>query len=235
MALSEVIIINGIFSLLLVIVFIVVGIKLALQYRKRKEKIYLLTGIAWIGISEPWWPSSVSFLVALFNGTGINVELYLILNNAFLPIFLTLWLIVICKLMNIKKRNLIIFLNAIISTVLEIVMIYYLFTNPPIVGTKLTPVDIDFGPIAAIFLLYIMVIFFFSAFSFAIKTIQLEDPETKIRGKFLLIAFILYFIGAVLELIITFPQNRIIVLVSAVIFYIGFIMPESIKKIFVKN
>lgn len=235
MALSEIIIINGVFSLLVVIVFIVVGVQLALQYRKRKEKVYLQTGIAWIGVSEPWWPSSISFLVALFNGTGINIELYMILNNAFLPIFLTLWLIVMCQLMKIKKKFLILILNIAISAVLEILMLYFLFTNTPLVGTKLTPVDIDFGPIAAIFLLYILLVFLVFGFIFAIKTLKLDDLETKIRGKFLLIAFILYLIGAILELIITFPQNRIILLVSAVIFYIGFVMPEKIKKIFIKS
>ncbi|MFX1393655.1 MAG: hypothetical protein ACFFAH_08775 [Promethearchaeota archaeon] len=235
MPLTSTVILNGVLSLLLVVVFIIVAIKILLKYWNFKDRKFLLTGLAWFGISEPWWPSSIGFLVALFNDTGLSIEVYLILNNAFLPFFLTLWLIIMSDLIKIGKKTLIITIHILISIILEILMFYYLITNPPMVGVKLSPVDVDFGPIAQVFLIYNLSIFLITGFLFAIKTFKLDEPEPKLRGKFLIIAFILFIIGAVMEMIITFPINRIIILSCAIIFYVGFIMPEWIKKHFLKE
>ena len=235
MALSEVIVLNGIFSILVVIVFITVGVQLGLQYKKRSDKIYLLTGIAWIGISEPWWPSSIGFIIAIFNDTGLPLEIYLVLNNAFIPIFLTVWLYVMLDLMNFKKKTIIIVLHIIISLILEVLMFYFLINDISLVGKKINPVDVDFGPIAAIFLIYILIVFLYTGFLFSIKTLKINESEPKLRGKFLLIAFILFLIGALLELFISFPLNRIILLFSALFFYIGFVMPERVKRLFIKS
>ena len=105
MVLNTDIILNGLFSILVIIVFLVVGLKILLKYREYKQKIFFLTGFAWIGISEPWWPSAVGFLLVLITGTSLSIEVYLILNNGFLPIFLFCWLIAIGKMTEIKRKN----------------------------------------------------------------------------------------------------------------------------------
>jgi hypothetical protein len=53
MELTTEIITNGIFSILLIIVFLIVGLKILLKYKGHKKRIFFLTGFAWIGISEP--------------------------------------------------------------------------------------------------------------------------------------------------------------------------------------
>ncbi|MFX0067317.1 MAG: hypothetical protein ACFFC7_34775 [Candidatus Hermodarchaeota archaeon] len=235
MALTTEMILNGLFGLLLVGVFIIVGIKLMLKYWERNDKKFLLTGIAWFGISEPWWPSSMGLLMVLFTGEGLTLQTYLILNAAFLPIFLTLWLIVMLDLMEIKKKTLLIIINLLISIILELLFFYFLFTDISMVGTLVNPVDIDFGPISRIFLAYILIVFLISGFAFAIKTLKIDDPQPKLRGKFLLLAFILFLIGAILELIRTMVINKIIILFCAITFYISFVMPEKIEKFFLKK
>ena len=102
-------------------------------------------------------------------------------------------------------------------------------------GTTASPVDIDFGPIGQVFLAYILVVFLITGFVFAIKTLKIDDPKPKLRGKFLLIAFLLFLTGAILELIIYSIINKIFILSSAIIFYIAFVMPEKIEKIFLKK
>jgi len=235
MALSPTIYLNGVFSLLIVTVYLIVGISILAKFKKRQNKFYILTGIAWIGISEPWWPSSISFIVALFNETGLNVQTYLIINNNFLPIFLLLWILVVTNLVNIKHKNLIIILYSVSAVFLEFLVIFYLITDIALVGILLSPVDLDFGIITTIYLMYILLLFIITGLIFALKTMKIGDKISKLRGNFLLIAILLYLVGAILEIIITFPVNRILILLSAVAFYIGFIMPDSIKNKFIKS
>ncbi len=224
--------INSLFSILVIVVFIVVGLRILLKYKEFKEKNYFLTGFAWIGMSEPWWPSAIGFLMILLTGNALSVELYLILNSMFLPIFLFSWLMAVSKMVQVKRKFLLLTVYLLIAIILESIMIYYLITDVSKVGTMVSPVDIDFGPIAIVHIAFNLIIFMISGFQFSLKTLKLEDPENKLRGKFLLLAFILFLIGAILEIVITLPPNRIILLLSAIIFYVGFMMPNRIKNYF---
>ena len=235
MALTTEMIIMGSFNLLLVMVFIIVGITLTMKYRISKDKNFLLAGISWFGISEPWWPTTISFLMALFTGKGLPIQTYLIINAAFLPIFLTLWLMVTLDLIGVNKKAIPIIIHLIISLILESLFFYFLFTNVSMLGTTVSPVDIDFGPIAQIFLAYVLIVFLISGFAFAIKTLKMDDPRPKLRGKFLILAFLLFLVGAILDLIIYSIINKIFILSSAIVFYIAFVMPEKIEKIFLKK
>ena len=235
MPLENITVINGIFSLLFVISSFIVGLKIMLKYRVFKDRKFILVGISWIGISEPWWPSSVGFLVALINGTGISIEAYLLIGHVFLPFFLTAWLIAITDFLDMEKKNFIILLYIIISIIFEILIFFYMFTDISMCAVKLSPTDVDFGPLLIIFLFFNLSIFMITGLTFAIKSLRSNNPEVKLKGKFLLIAFICYLIGAAIEIIITFPQNRLILILSAILYYIGFILPEGIKKRLLKQ
>jgi hypothetical protein len=84
---------NGFLSLLTVITFFIVGLKIMFSYRESKEKRFLLIGSAWIGISEPWWPSTVGFLLAVIFKIQIGEVLYFYLNFGLIDLFLLGWLI----------------------------------------------------------------------------------------------------------------------------------------------
>ena len=164
-------------------------------------------------------------------------KMFFILLALLTLIFLTFWLWVMLHLMGIKKKAILIIIHLLISLILELLFFYFLFTDVSMLGTttKMSPVDIDFGPIAQVFLAYILIVFLISGFSFAIKTLKIDDPRPKLRGKFLLLAFLLYLIGAILELIIYSIINKLIILSSAIVFYIAFVMPEKIEKLFLKK
>ncbi|TFG07009.1 MAG: hypothetical protein EU539_06185 [Promethearchaeota archaeon] len=228
------IILNGIFSIIVVIVFLIIGLKIMLKYWESKEKVYFLTGFAWIGISEPWWPSSVGFLWVIFFGTSISLEMYVILNSGFIPLFLSCWLLAVMDIMNIKKKIVKLGAYLLIAIILESVLLYYLFTNSAIVGVLESPVDLSFGPLGIIFHVFNLTIFMISGLLFAIKTLKLDEPVDKLRGKFLLMALILFLIGALLETLINNPLNRIVVLLCSITFYIGFMMPQKIRDYFLK-
>jgi hypothetical protein len=171
--------------------------------------------------------------MVLFTGRDLSIEVYLILNNVFLPVFLFLWLMAVTEMIQTKRKTRLISLYLLIAIILEVILIYYLFTDVSKVGIMVSPVDINFGIIAILHIAFNLIIFMITGFLFSLNTLKLEDPENKLRGKFLFIAFIFFLIGAILEIVITLPPNRIIILLSAIIFYIGFMMPERIKYRFI--
>ncbi len=228
------VIINGIFSFFIVIVCTIVGIKIILKYKKNKNRTVILIGIAWIGIAEPWWPSSVSFIVAIFNQIGISENLYLFLNCAFLPIFLLIWIVALEDPLMFYRFKMILIIHIIISIVLESLLFYFLFTDISVIGNVISIVDINFGILTMIFLIYILLTFVITGFIFAIRSLKVDDPEIKLRGKFFLIAFTLFLLGAIMETILTTIFNRIILFSSAIIFYFGYITPDKIRAYFLK-
>ena len=232
MELTAEIMLNGLFSILVIFVFVAVGLKILFKYKEYNKSVFFLTGFAWIGLSEPWWPSAIGFLLVLLTGSGLSIEAYLILNNFFLPMFLYSWLMAVTKMMQTKRRTLILILYLLIAIILEGFMLYYLITDVSKLGITISPVDIEFGLITIVHIAFNLIVFMISGILFSIKTLKLKDPENTLRGKFLLLAFILFLIGAILEIVITLPPNRIIILFSAIIFYIGFMMPEGIKTRF---
>ena len=107
MTLDPLDILNGIFSFMFVVISLVVGVLILLRYLRYKEKIYFLVGATWILISEPWWPSSLSFLVSLSNGVGLTPSLYFLIGNTLVPLAIILWLLAFTDFLFTEKRKMI--------------------------------------------------------------------------------------------------------------------------------
>lgn len=235
LAIDTNIVINGLFSLLFVIFSLMIGLKIASKYREHKQRTLILVGITWIGMSKPWWGSSTSFIVYLFNGVGLPIFLYILINFSFISLVIIIWLVALNELTKIKKFMVIIGAFIIYAIIFEALILYFLFTDISILGVLTDPVNIDLGLFLIVYLLIDLVIFIISGFYFAFKSLQSDKLEIKLKGKFLLLAFLIYLIGAALETVLSFPPFRLILVFSAIIFYIGFMMPEMIKKRFLKE
>ena len=75
---------------------------------------------------------------------------------------------------------------------------------------------------------------------FSIKTIRSEDPKVSWKGRFFLMAMIFITTGVLLD--IGFTKNpiilvidRIILMLGSILFYLGFLLPDSIAKLFIKE
>ena len=70
---------------------------------------------------------------------------------------------------------------------------------------------------------------------FSVKSIKVDDPEIKWKGKFLLIAWFSFTIGAILDAAlplteITLIIVRLILISSSIEFYLGFFLPDQLAK-----
>ena len=231
---------TGLFSLIFIIVSIIIGLKIAQKYSESKKREYLLVGITWIGIVFPYFPSAITFLLVLFTNILLSTEVRFMLGFGFLPTFLVIWLIAFTDLMYKEKQKQIMIIAIILCAILQITFTVFILIDTSLIGKQVGLFHGTFTLFTRIYLLSILLIFFLTGIIFALKSIKLGDVEVKLRGKFLFFAFIFYTIGVFLETILpvtalTAVIVRLIVIISAFQFYLGFILPEKIKRIFIKE
>ena len=118
---------QGILSLMFCVTAMLIGIIILLKYREFKSIVYVYIGLAWWGLAFPWIPDAVSFLMILFIDTPLNLYVYFIIGNAFLPIFLFLWISAVCDFIYKNKKKLILTIYTVLSIAFEIVFFFLLF------------------------------------------------------------------------------------------------------------
>ncbi len=232
---------NGIFSIIYVSISLIIAIKMIITHFKTKETLLLLVGLTWVGIVSPWFPSVISFLVSLINGVGIPETLYYIIGNVSAPFILIVWMIAFTEFFYTDKRNLLLGGSVIYGIVFEVVFFSLLAMGPQYIAHFNPPIDVEYQGLFLIFAASIILIMTTTGIIFSYKSIIVFDPETKIKGYFLLVAFISYAIGAFLDaavegggytlLIIT----RLILISSAIEWYMGFMLPEKVKNLLIKE
>ncbi|NVM35035.1 MAG: hypothetical protein HWN81_05535 [Candidatus Lokiarchaeota archaeon] len=232
--------VNGIFSLIFVAISLFVGVIILSKYFRYKERIYLMVGATWIFISCPWWSSSLSFLVALSNGVGITPEAYFTIGNILIPCAIILWLLAFTEFLYTEKRKLILLVFALYGSIFEILFFAFLFINPNLIGDLNPPVDVRYNSFIMIFLISFLAIVVITGFLFANLSLKSKDPEVKIKGKLLVIAYITFSFGAVLDSAIPLNEvtiiiTRLILIISAICWYGGFLLPKWMKKYLLRS
>jgi hypothetical protein len=232
--------INGITSLILVIVSIIIGAKIMLKYFEFKNKDMFFIGFMWLGVSEIYLPTGVSFLLALFTGVGLPVEIFFLVGNVLLPIVFLSWLMAFTNLVYKSKQKIILSIFAIIGIIFEIFFFYFLFTNPIIIGEIHKSITAIYNPFLLSYLMLMLGVLVITGFIFARESIRSEDPEIKLKGKIQMVAFISVLIGNIIngiivEEVILMIICRIIMISAIVEFYYGTFLSNWVKKLFLKD
>ena len=232
---------NGIFGLIFVAITIIVGLSIIVKYFDTKNINLLYVGLAWILFCSGWYGTSVSFIVSFFNGgEGLSLEAILLINFTPLPIGVISWMIAFTNFMVKDKQKLVLTIIIIISLTFYILLASYVIIDVNLMASKVSAVDTrSNNPFMALFIILIISIILISGIAFAIKTIKIGQPETKWKGIFLLIAFPSFAIGGILDATVpTTPVSlvifRLLLMASAIEFYLGFILPEKVKRYLVK-
>ncbi|MFX1418667.1 MAG: hypothetical protein ACFE9N_07090 [Promethearchaeota archaeon] len=231
----------GSFTLISVVISTILGLLIVVKYRKYKTIELLLVGITWILLASPYWSDAIQFIsVGLFQ-VQLNPPLYYFLANAFIaPIHIT-WPYTFTNLLFKKQQKKILTFFVIEAVLFEIVFITIFFLNPFLIGDQISVFVVEWAIWIQIYLLFSIILFLITGFLFSRASLKAETPEIKLKGKFLIVAFITFTIGTVIDIIgvespteITIFLARIFVIVSSICFYIGFTLPKFIKKLFIK-
>jgi len=230
-------ILHGSLTIVFVAISIIIGIKIILKYFEVKKSEFLLFGIFWIGMTTPWWPNIITFILVLVTGGSIDIAIYVLLGIAFLPITITLGLIAFLKVLPLTKKNKKIFFIVDVSANIayEIYFFIFLFVDLSLIAEYSDIFILEWSITSQIYFIFSLVVFLLVGIPFSRVSLHSKDPQIKIKGKFLLIAFISFATGTVLDFAIPSPIiyliARLILLSSTIEFYIGLMLPKWAKKI----
>lgn len=240
MALEPIEIFAGVSGIIWVSISTILGLIIASKYFKYKKRVFLLVGLTWILLAAPWWSSTTSFLVALQTDVGLPPEIYFTMTFFSIPIGLIIWMTAFTDLLYKEKQKIILLIVTIEGVLFYIYFFVSLSIDPKIIGVLNGAVDSDYRSVVLIYTLSTILIVLFSGIQFARNSLRSDDPEMRLKGKLLIVAFISFTIGAVMDSAIplnfvTLPITRIILISSAIEFYGGFILPNWMKKLLLKQ
>ena len=230
------------FSLIIVIIFILVGLLTALKYREIKNKTYIWWGIGLLGQGLVWLGSGISFLLIVLTGNGLDLRTYLLISYSWAAITLFFWMWTITELLFKERQKIILAIYAVIGILFEMIYFYLLLTNAEksIGEISTPPIDSRTIGLLQLYLMFVLASIAISLFWFIGRSWKSQDKEIKLKANFLLIGMISFVFGAFLDGFISLTTApifivRIILVASAIEFYIGWNLPNFIKKIFIKE
>lgn len=238
--LTDIEFVNGVLSLILVSISVSLGIKMISTYFNHKNINLLLAGFTWILICEVWWAISISFLLVIFTGKNLPLELFFIIGFIFLPGGIMIWMVLLTNLLYVNKKKIIRLIFGIICIIFEIIFVYFYFKDISYLGEPVGTIDVKYTLYMLVYLIVLLIIILITGIRFSIESFKSENPEIKLKGKFLFLAFVSYVLGCFVSVsssdnIIILVIAKIIIISSAFEFYIGFILPDFVKKIFIKK
>ena len=151
------------------------------------------------------------------------------------------WMVAMTQLFALEEKTIKVIrvITLIFCIFLMVLYFYFLISNPALIGTFINPFIVQFTLFARLYFVFCIFSVLFLGIAFGIKSIRSDNPEVKLKGKFLLIAFISFTIAALLTSSV--PEMtikviaRIILVTSSIEFYLGFELPEKIKKSLLKT
>lgn len=243
MALGFVDYVNGTLFTIFSLLSLLIGIRILLRYFKVKKNSFVFVGLAWIFLTSPWFPSMIAFFNAIFLGfsPGLIQTIYFLLGNIFVPLASFCWIAALTELLYRKYRNYLLPIFIIYRLIFYIVFFLQLILDQSAIGTIIGDIDVKYNPISFVSFYYIsiLVLFLITGIIFAKQTINSSDKEIRIKSRFLLLAFIIFPIGVILDgliekFLLTIILMRILEIGGTICFYFGFILPKSVERIFVK-
>lgn len=96
---------QGIFSLLFVLISCFLGFKIISRYFKYKKREIALIGLAWIAITSGYIPDAISFLMIIFLNSPLSESFYFIIGFAFIPLYFMCSLIGFMDVLHINKKR----------------------------------------------------------------------------------------------------------------------------------
>ncbi|TFF97350.1 MAG: hypothetical protein EU547_04540 [Promethearchaeota archaeon] len=234
---------RAICTLIFVIISLLVGLRILLKYFQHKRKELITVGLTWIFVSSPWWPLAFGFISILFFNYLFDPVIYLLLMNGFSAFGVFTWIYSITELTYPNLKKLLVSIYGIICGVYEVILLTLLFIDYRYIATKGANFD-GFSYSRTLFpnLFYIFVVLtiVITAFFFCIQSIKSENPTVQWKGRFLLLGFITFIIASAFEIFsagfkLLQAIIRIILIFAAIEYYLGFFLPDWLKRILIKG
>ncbi|TFG27304.1 MAG: hypothetical protein EU532_07740 [Promethearchaeota archaeon] len=231
--------IDIVFTIIFTLISLMLGIIMILKYFKYKIRELVFAGVTWCIITSPFWADIISYLWFLLFNRPLTDFAYFFLTIGFIPIAHITWMVFFTSFFLKKYQKEVVLIFLIESIIFEIAFIYFLIEDPSNIATRIPFTSVEWTPFILFYLFASILLFLLTGIIFTLQCFKSDNAETKLKGYFLLIAFLSFIIGIIIEIIpiffdLKYVLSRLIILSAAIEFYIGFILPDWIKKVFLK-
>ena len=252
--LTEYEIISGILGLIAFSISLAVGIIIVLKYFQYKRHELLTVGLQMIFVSSGWWASLLSFVLFILFDFYFPTTLFLILTYGIQPITHLFWIYSFAYLVYPKSKWKFFLVFFLVAVLYEIHFWYFMIVDPTGIAIRESQfIYTDISPIIQLYVLFILVVGLITVYNFSKQLMRSDEPKTRWRGKFLMYSMILLAINAIVVIIITVTQEpwdptqftpeqiaisivlNIIIYVSTILSYFGWIMPEWLENRLIKE
>ncbi|MHA1723760.1 MAG: hypothetical protein ACTSXH_02830 [Promethearchaeota archaeon] len=223
---------NGCFSFIFVIFSLIIGFMMFYKYFKFKHDVLITTGLCWTFMITAWFRISFNFPLVLLFHVEIPYSVGRVIDSIFIPIAIICWVYTFSTLIYPNHQKILVLIYIIISIIYEIITIYLLFVDPQSVVIIVSTFDSTYGLIPLIYSVFIIITFLITGALFALQSQKSDDPKIRLKGQFLFIAFILFSTASLLDAvlitsILALIIIRITLILSSLIYYLGFHLPEK--------
>jgi hypothetical protein len=232
----------GALTFVAVIISVLLGILIALKYFKFKKIDFLLVGLTWIFLVSPYWSDAIQFITITFFETELNPVLYFFIANAFIAPIHIVWIYAISDFLFPTHKKVLVAIFSIEAIAFETVFLLLFSLDPLLIGDQKSYFVVEWAIWIQIYLLVSIALFLITGFLFARRSLKSPAKDVKLKGKFLIIAFLCFTVAAVIDVVgaeapneLTIFLARTFLIVSSIFFYIGFIMPRFIKGLFIRE
>jgi MFS family permease len=239
---------QGGFSLAFVVISIVLGATILSKYSEFKRREFILIGLSLMGIANPWLGDAINFILIWFD-TTLPWVAYFVIANAFLPGFVFCWLFALTEFKEFKEnQKIVLSAHIILITTFEVVFFIFLAADTKnLIGDPQGPFVVYWSAFIEVYLLISIVIVLITGLLFARESLKSDKSEIKLKGKFLIAAVVIFTAAALVDsqtatlslpmeiTIIIIVIVRVVLMFSSILFYIGFIMPETVKRRLLKE
>lgn len=240
-------VLQGSFNLIFVIISFIVGFTILSKYFKYKKSHFILVGLIWIGISTPWLHGAITFIVYFFTPAIIEtpgfITMRFIIGYTSIPLITVLWFLVFTSMVYPNKRVLLVSLFGTIAGICEIMFfIFLIFDQSSLIGVFPAPFTATYRPFTRFTLLFFLISALITFLIFAGNSLKSQDPKIRLKGRFLIIAFLTYTACAVMDSFAFFLTQpvlvviiRVLLIFSSIEFYFGWILPDFVANLFLKT
>jgi MFS family permease len=228
MDLSLMYFLQGLSSTILISSSVIIASKIFSKYFKFKDKEMLYVGLSQIGIISPWLPDAINFILIVFMSSTLSVSQIFLIGYVFIPFYLGCWLNAFIDFYFPEKKKELKWALLIITSIAQISFITVLITDPKLFGYHHGPFQIYFNLAFSLYFLGLIIIVVSTGILFALKALKSDNPKLRLKAKILILAFISWGLGSVIESAFYLTPATVLITKSILIsseieFYLGYI------------
>lgn len=231
----------GTVTIIYIIFMTFMGLKTMMKYREINDRTYIYAGWGFIGLGLPFLGMAINFISIVFFNFFPPIELSLLIQGINSPVSLSIFLLLILRLINIKHntQTLIKILYMSFWMFMMILFLIILTIDSSLLAIYLNEIEAEYAPF---FQLYLLISVIFTGALYIILGRHFwksNDLKVRVKGKLIFYSVLIFMISTLLGVFFPIGLLRIIAMILlmlfAIVFYAGFMLPKWAENLFLKE